>query len=632
MIATWPQALWVFSAACLFFTGIGLPLARALRLRAALALAPALGWAVFSVLALPALRLTGFALAPAACLALAAVAGAMGLWRRAPAGEALLPPWFLPLCAALAWLPAAAVMPKFVPQGVLLSQPMFDHVKIAVVDTLLREGLPVANPFFGAAGRGTFGYYYLWHIGTAVMALLTGANGWSAEAGMTAFTAFASLALVGALAARWGGGARALAAAPLLLLPGSVRPLLTWLGGGADAGGWLREKADLFGWLNQAAWVPQHLAGACCVLLALLLLQALAEGAGLAAALCLGLMVAAGFDCSIWVGGLAFGLAAPPLAVLLLVRMQPAARWRFLLWCALAALVAVPLMAGVAADEWAVMHHRAAGGIAAGAYPLAGTAVPAVLRPVAGILLYPAFLVLMFPALLPPVLWRLRRVRGEQALLLGFAALCLLITAFLRSTLANNDLGWRACLPAVLVLGAAAACAVRTRCVLVLALAGVALGAPDMLRMLHESVAGEVPGDPAGFAAQAQIWPQVRAVTAPEERIATNPQALHDETAWPVNIGWATLSDRKTCYANWGSVVAYGALSHAELDRTEDAFRHVFAGSPQQGDLALVRGAGCVAYLVTGADGAWAHDPFAAAPGCRLAASGEAWRLYRCAQ
>ena len=313
MIATWPAAIAAFLAAALFFTAIGLPLARAVAppCMPALAMAPALGWAVFTTLALPLLSVAGFGRTPIVLYAMACAAAALLARRRQPPPKpgASMPWWTAALAAVLAVLPAMAVMPKATAEGILLAPPIFDHVKIAIVDAILRTGLPVPNPFYGPHGPGQLAYYYLWHFGAAVLARALGIGGWTAEAAMTGVTAYAALLLtLGAAVALLGERQRrtlAVLGAAVLVLAGTARPVLSAAIGDTAANGLIPRSADLGGWLNQAAWVPQHLASACCLILAALLMLRLAAGPGLLVAATLGVVAAAAFESSVWIGGVA---------------------------------------------------------------------------------------------------------------------------------------------------------------------------------------------------------------------------------------------------------------------------------------------------------------------------------------
>lgn len=637
MIPTWFEALAAFGCAAAFFTVVGLGLARAVMPSPvpALGVAPSLGWAVFSAAALPVVAVTGLnRVAIGGLAALFLAASAYFGWRTKPAPA--LPRWTVALAAAAAWLPATAIMPKQSAAGILLAPPMFDHVKIAVVQAILRDGLPVPNPFYGPGGRGILAYYYLWHVGTAEVARLLGISAWAAEAGMTAFTAFSSLMLVMGIAQAFGGRAPAILASVGLLLPGSLRPLL------ADALGWDLARgvvpgvSDIGGWLNQAAWVPQHMAGACSVMVSGLLLIRLAALAETPVALALALTVAAGFATSVWVGGVTFAVAGVALGIYLVYRIDAGARRRFLARTTGAAILTILLVAPLAMTELQAVQVRHVSGMRIEPYHVLGWLVPPSFRLWVDPLAFPPLLLFLFPALLPSGLYGLQMLkRVELAALFVLGAACLLVAAMLRSTIDNDDLGWRAVLPALLLLAASAGCGLvvlfrtrRRQAILCLALG--AMGIPDAWRMLHEYAVGFQPGDPAGFASSQAVWEAVRRHAGPSDRIANNPLYLASATPWPVNISWATLSDRPSCYASRDSVIAYGLLTPAALDETEARFRRVFDGKAQPGDVtALARADDCAIAVILPSDGAWLRDPFSGSAEYAPAEKTSGWRVYQ---
>ena len=72
--------------------------------------------------------------------------------------------------------------------------------------------------------------------------------------------------------------------------------------GSRDLEPFLRQSTGFAGWLFQAAWVPQHLMAASCVVTAMLLLVRYAEQQSALRLLVLVLIVAAGFESSLmWV-------------------------------------------------------------------------------------------------------------------------------------------------------------------------------------------------------------------------------------------------------------------------------------------------------------------------------------------
>jgi hypothetical protein len=536
-----------------------------------------------------------------------------------------------------------AILPKHLADGILLAPPMFDHVKIALVDAILRDGLPVPNPFYGPQTPGHLAYYYLWHFGAAQLACLLHIGGWQAEAASTGFTAFASVLLMMGLADALGGGRLAVCAAGLLALPGSLRPILSAAFGAGGAQALIPGSADIGNWLNQAAWVPQHMASATCVVLSALLLPRLAAG-GWPVACLLGLTVAAGFESSVWVGGIAFAAVGTALGLWQLLALSHRDRVRLLTRglaaCCLTALLIAPFVSA----EWQGLAARHSGaGIMAAPYGVFGTLIPPIWRTALDLPAY--WLVLLpfaFPALIPlgtAALLRpglLHRAPFGLARGLAIAALaCLAVAWLFRSTLDNNDLGWRAVLPALLILSPFAAVlgerlASRHPKTLLACAVVAALGLPQTGIFLADYALGQRPGDPAGFAQAAPLWRAVRSIAGPNDRIANNPRALQAATPWPDNIGWALLADRPSCYAGWESVLAYGGLSRSALEKIDARFTRVFAGHPDGPDLqSLAAADNCSIAVVTPADGAWSSDPFADSPLFRLAGQSASWRIYR---
>ena len=177
-----PSVLHVFlcSAAALLFWGtVGLALGRRL-LPASLALpvAPALGWAVHSALALPLYRLIGFTPLTVALGSLFFLAAA-GLLLRSPMqsreADIRIPPWGL--CArgpARRRAGAGAVSEILRRCGNALPDRSSIIPKSPSSIEMTRLGLPPGNPFFGEAGHDApLAYYYLWHFSAAELALIS---------------------------------------------------------------------------------------------------------------------------------------------------------------------------------------------------------------------------------------------------------------------------------------------------------------------------------------------------------------------------------------------------------------------------------------------------------------------------
>src|SRR5580658_3248636 len=391
--------------ATVFWSFLGYALARHLLPRTlALGAAPVIGWAAHSAATLPIFFLIGFS--PLAVVAIAALCVAVGvatlkLAAQSDAEAAPAVPWWAFVAAAvLALVPAGAILPKIAPGAVHLADPIFDHSKIAIIDAMTRQGLPPVDPVFGAAGpNGGFFYYYLWHYSAAALALPLHVSGWEADIGLTWFTALASLSLLMGVAV-W-LSKRSAAAIWVVALAGaaSLRAVLGWIFGSYALMPFLAPPTGFAGWLFQAAWAPQHLMSASCVVAAMLLIARYAQLQNVLLLLILVLVVAAGFESSTYVGGITFAIAALAAAPLLLVAIEPARRLRFVVGMAVAAVLVVCLSAPFLNNQLMAVAARGDNNpIVFRHFAVLGAMFPAALR---RLLDWPTYWLVLLPIELP---------------------------------------------------------------------------------------------------------------------------------------------------------------------------------------------------------------------------------------
>jgi hypothetical protein len=635
-----------------FWSLLGYALTRHLLPRAlAVGAAPVIGWAAHSAATLPIFFLLGFS--PLAVVIVAALCVAISLATLKLAAEndaeaaPAIPPWTCAAAAALALAPAVAILPKVALGAVHLADPIFDHSKIAIIDAMTRQGLPPVDPVFGAAGsHGTLFYYYLWHYSAAELALVLHVSGWEADVGLTWFTAFASLSLLMGLAV-W-LGKRSAAAIWVVVLAGaaSLRAVLSWIFGSYSLEPFLAPPTGFAGWLFQAAWVPQHLMSASCVVAAMLLVARYAQRRSVLLLVILVLVVVAGFESSTYVGGVTFAIAALVAAPLLVAAIGPAERFRFLAGMTVAAILVACLAAPFLHNQLTAVAARSGGSpIVFRHFAALGAMFPAALRHV---LDWPAYWLLLLPIELPATY-----VAGALALIailrggapppekLATMALACLAAAglsaswLLASTLGdNNDLALRAVLPAASVLLAVAAAGMllvpRRTAIIATAVGGLILSLPDTAAMIRSNVDGTPAPDGAIFAQSPDLWAAVRRYAAPTARVANNPLFLQDLTPWPANMSWALLANRSSCFAGRELALALAPLSNDRREAINAQFVRVFAGegTPQDiGDMA--KKYGCDVVVVVPQDKAWTNDPFAASPDYRLAENRDGrWRIY----
>jgi hypothetical protein len=180
--------------------------------------------------------------------------------------------------------------------------------------------------------------------------------------------------------------------------------------------------------------------------------------------------------------------------------------------------------------------------------------------------------------------------------------------------------------------GAGIACwvAERVRPAVAAAFAAILLALPGGLDLIYYNAVG-VPNPAAkAFAATPAMWEAVRRHARPDDRIGNNPLFMQEMTPWPVNISWALMANRRSCYASHDLALPYVPLSRARQRSIDTQFLRVFAGEGEPEDVnALAIRYNCRAIVVTARDGAWTRDPFAASLHYRLVeTSPQGWRIY----
>jgi hypothetical protein len=616
--------------------------------------APSLGFAVHGAAAVPIFLAIGFSRTTVIAVAALSLLASLVALRRRP-GEVHgmqrgnVPAGAYMVAGLLAVAPALAVTPFWSDGGVVLAAPIFDHSKVALIDGIARLGLS-ANPFFGENGEaGRIAYYYLWHLSAAQIAAALGASGWEADIALTWLTAVSSLCLVAGLASWFSGHAAAAYFALLFAATASLRLFARLLFGVPGLQDLLAGPTGFGGWLFQSAWVPQHLAAACCSVLAVLLIARLPKQRGWPTLAVLALLIAAGFESSTWIGGIVFPAAMVLVVPLVLWHSEPGERARLL-----AGLATVAILAGVVAspflrDQLATLAARGGSPLAIRHREVLGNGIALPLRRLLDLPAYwLVFLVIEFPAFYVAGLVALAgqivrhgengETRGPTVAFAGLTGASLAIAWLGVSTLGdNNDLGLRAQLPAVLVLivfaaaGLASWIAERRRFLAVVTALGLALGLPEAAAIVHENVAGRRHHGAVAFAQTPAMWAAVRRHAGSSERVANNPLFLQELTPWPVNLSWALLADRSSCFPGRELALAFAPLSPGRRDDIDAQFIRVFAGTGRAADVDdLALRYGCTVALVTAEDGAWIRDPFATSAHYRLAEEQAGrWRIYR---
>jgi hypothetical protein len=621
----------------------------------AIGAAPVLGWAISSAATLPVFYLIGFSpIRVIGAAALCVAASALSLLRRPRESDssqaALAQAWAIAAVAAaalLALVPAAAIMPKFNGAGVGVTDAIFDHSKIAIIDAMTRQGLPPINPIFGEVGAASrLTYYYLWHFSAAELALPLRVSGWEADIGLTWFTAFASLSLMMGLAVWLSKDTRAAILVVALAAAASLRGLVSWISGSHELTPFLSHANGFAGWLFQAGCVPQHLMSASCVVMAMLLVARYAQRPSAGILSTLVLTVAAGFESSTYVGGVTLAIAALFVAPFLFAGIESAARLRFATAMVIAAVLEVCLVAPFVVDQLAATAARAdATPIVIRPFEVLGDMFPETVRRVLDL---PAYWLIELPLEFPAtyiagaiaLVFALRSAsppleRTALVVLAGLVSAGLVGSWLLASTLGDvNDLGLRAVLPAAIILIAAAAAgmlrAPRRALIAGCALGGLVLSLPATGQMIRYNFTGDATPDGALFAQSPQLWDAVRRYAGPTDRVANDPLYLQDLTPWPVNLSWALLANRSSCFAGRELALAFAPLPAERREAINKQFIGVFAGEGTAEDVSeMAKKYGCDVVVLVPQDKAWDNDPFASSPAYRSAENRESrWRIY----
>jgi hypothetical protein len=599
---------------------------------------------------LPILTAIGFSTPAVVVIAvLCLVTGGLVMMRPAAANAApapTIPLWSYAAAAVLALVPAAAIVPKVTADGVHLADPIFDHSKIAIIDALLRQGLPPVNPVFGEFGAaGRVAYYYLWHFSAAELALPLRLSGWEADIAVTWFTAFASLSLMMGVAVWLSKRSGAALLVIAFALSSSLRPVLALLFGSDGLEPFI-DSSGFAGWLFQSSWVPQHLMSASCVVTAMLLLVHYAREGQPARLVTLVFVVTAGFESSTFVGGVTFGIAALAAAPILFAAAGPGRRTRFAIGLAVAAVLTGCLAAPFIYAQFATVTARGGGApIVFDHFKVLGEMFPETLRRV---LDWPAYWLVLLPIEFPATFLAgtialvagLRRApRGAErttiAVFVALAGVGLFVSWLLASTLGdNNDLSLRAVLPAVMILIVGTAVGIlsspRRALIVAMGVGGLVLSLPAALQIIHYNVTGEDVPDARSFAQAPELWAAVRRYAAPTARVANNPLYLQDLTPWPANMSWALLANRSSCFAGRELAIAFAPLPPERREAINAQFIRVFAGQGTAGDIDdMAKKFACDVVVVVPQDGAWTNDPFAASGDYRLAENRDGrWRIY----
>jgi hypothetical protein len=644
-------------------------------------IAPALGLVVFGPFSLACSSLFGYSQATL-WTTWAGFSLPMAMWGRSsgPDREAgrLRPRltsggwWLLAGILVFSMVPTLAIHPILHHDGVFVGPQLLDHGKTAMVAAMAREGLPPVNPYYAPDGEkiGLI-YYYGWHFLASQPVLLTGITAWQADLALTWLTCAASAGFLCSLAVRLGGRLAAGWVTLALLTTGPPYYVLRFVLGPRGSN-WVNKPdghpLELF-W-EQIGWVPQHVASALAIVVLLFLMARVLKEAKpkLHSILFLGLTAASAFNSSVWVGGVALALSVPALLIALLgLRLDRRAYLAGLKTGAAALAVAVlfmlPVLQSITSGPSVIdrpfpfrIELWTATRLISKDSGVWGVALHALLY---WIQFLPLNLGIVYLLGLPSMLAR-RPSTGEERifLALGIAATLafLLVAQLLASSIYNNDLGWRAVLPPIMLMSVWAATALVDlgscravgaglpgwgsrsllarfpRAFLHMSVAALTVGLLAAAAVWRWPVAEYLKHDrPAlrrALVAQEQGWERIRLLTDPEDLVQDNPDSPY-QTLFRVPIT-ALLADRATAYAGreWVEVYAY-TYDRDTMQRQYETVRSVFGSDVTKERLLVLRDRLRVkALLVTTADPVFRSKEIDRSGVYELAESAPGYKIY----
>lgn len=574
------------------------------------------------------------------------------------------------VAAIMLWaiIPPLNIYPFIYENGLFVNAQIFDHMKISIVDSIVREGLPPLNPYYAPEGeRISLVYYYAWHFDAAMIRLITGVSSWQAEVAFSWFSSFSAMGFLAAMAIRITGKQLAGFFVVLLALTGSPADVLPEIAGHRWEQ-WLGYPGHLLEviWI-QLSWAPQHVFSALSSVVLLFLISHALINKHLRwqHAMLIGLTAAAGFGASVWVGGIALACSAPFLLIALRLFAVDCSKMTGPLLLALLVCVifAIPVLtsitsgppSGTTGIPLKIKLYLSTGLFDAGS-----------VQEKAGhfILYWIKFLPLTFGivyilGILSIATYKPGQTENRIFYYLSFTAIFthLILVQFVQSDIVNNDFGWRtACVPVMLLLiwGATLLTELplttsswspfaiklsRHPGFMPLTWAGITLGliAAFFYWQWPKPYLGD--NEPSrenlalrqDFYRQDVAWQAIRRHTAYNDIVQSNPDSYaRVVTPWPAPAPLALFANRATAFAEPESVNVF-AHSYDKLQKNKQykAVQAIFSAHPQTEVLLYARDKLKIkALLIDHRDPVWATDALEASGVFSLVEQHPDYKIY----
>lgn len=202
------------------------------------------------------------------------------------------------------------IVPIEINGGYYFGSAIYDHVKLALVQSIATDGLPPHNPWLAIGGKPlTVVYYYGFHAFAAQLSMLFGISAYISEASATAFVALVSLLMLAAFTLKLSGKYISLLFFFIVVCLNSTLNYLNNLLPSAITRFCPTPDSGFWPIIDNYVWSPQHNIAATMVILALYLFTLLLKEENRTEkrelAICIGLLGCAACLTSIYAGAVA---------------------------------------------------------------------------------------------------------------------------------------------------------------------------------------------------------------------------------------------------------------------------------------------------------------------------------------
>lgn len=506
---------------------------------------------------------------------------------------------------------ASALFIKTSGIDITFSIPIFDHIKVAVIDSITRNGLPISNPFLiSHSNDGVFHYYYLWYLLAANISIIFHISGYSSDIILTFITSFVSILtaffLVSEICSKK-NKIKAQYIICLLLFSGPSIDVINIILNGhlSDI---LSHNHSLETWIYQAAWVPQHLLSASFVVLSLYLLGTIDKYNRYIFFIIVSLIVSA-FGCSVWVGGITFFVIS---IIIFIYDLITSNRKKIVIlnWLSVS-IVSILLSTPLIYNMLSAPKRVGQSPIALSIYDTStgGKLYDLIFFFVGAMPIWITVITISFYIILFKITFHRLSINKECKILLLIGVGSLLTALCIKSQIANNDLGWRAILPFV-ISGASISSIFfvqffsETLKYIILIIASIS--SLSSIQFVRELIYGE-----SYFTPKTSIsdFLKIRDVTDKTDRLLNNIHENGYEEREPLraNILPALVMNRSFCFQGVGYARAFGADWGKDLYRMDAAIDRLYKGQENQQDLDLIKQFKCNKIVVTKSDIIWDH-------------------------